>query len=145
MSDDDATETELSYNQKLEIAKWFLLNSPAGEIQYVAKGFSVSISYSFFFFPFLFDFSMSFYNVYFLIIIHVLMGADIKAVLKDDTVYNEAAAVAFPLYNKSHMICLQFPNRGGDVNTLSIYIFYCVNIYTYNLFSIDYILFFTCV
>lgn len=131
MSDDDATETELSYNQKLEIAKWFLLNSPAGEIQYVAKGFSVSISYSFFFFlsclisPFL---------LYFLIIIHVLMGADIKAVLKDDTVYNEAAAVAFPLYNKSHMICLQFPNRGGDVNTLSIYIFYCVLIYIHIIF-----------
>lgn len=77
MSDDEATETELSYNQKLEIAKWFLLNSPAGEIQYVAK--------------------------------------DIKAVLKDDCVYNEAAAVAFPMYNKSHMICLQLPNRGGDV------------------------------
>lgn len=77
MSDDDATETELSYNQKLEIAKWFLLNSPAGEIQYVAK--------------------------------------DIKTVLKDESVYNEAAAVAFPLYNKSHMICLQLPNRGGDI------------------------------
>ncbi|KAI5658729.1 hypothetical protein M9H77_27522 [Catharanthus roseus] len=77
MSDDEASETELSYNQKLEIAKWFLLNSPAGEIQYVAK--------------------------------------DIKAVLKDETVYNEAAADAFPSYNKSHMICLQLPNRSGDV------------------------------
>ncbi|KAI4367845.1 hypothetical protein MLD38_016469 [Melastoma candidum] len=28
---------ELSYPQKKEIAKWFLLNSPCGEIQYVAK------------------------------------------------------------------------------------------------------------
>lgn len=88
----------------------------------------------FFFFPFLFDFSMSFYNLYFLIIIHVLMGADIKAVLKDDTVYNEAAAVAFPLYNKSHMICLQFPNRGGDVNTLSIYTYSIVLIYIHIIF-----------
>lgn len=33
-----AEEVELSPKQKKEIAKWFLLNSPAGEIQYVAKG-----------------------------------------------------------------------------------------------------------
>lgn len=32
------SETELTDEQKIEIAKWFLLNSPAGEIQYVAKG-----------------------------------------------------------------------------------------------------------
>ena len=31
-------EVEMSDEQKKEIAKWFLLNSPAGEIQYVAKG-----------------------------------------------------------------------------------------------------------
>lgn len=30
-------EPELSEEQKKDIAKWFLLNSPAGEIQYVAK------------------------------------------------------------------------------------------------------------
>lgn len=33
-----AEEVELNSKQKKEIAKWFLLNSPAGEIQYVAKG-----------------------------------------------------------------------------------------------------------
>ncbi|KAF3454530.1 hypothetical protein FNV43_RR04978 [Rhamnella rubrinervis] len=33
----DEEETELSEKQKKEIAKWFLLNSPPGEIQYVAK------------------------------------------------------------------------------------------------------------
>lgn len=43
------------------------------------------------------------------------LETDIKAVLKDETVYNEAAADAFPSYNKSHMICLQLPNRSGDV------------------------------
>ena len=34
----DEEESELSETQKKEIAKWFLLNSPPGEIQYVAKG-----------------------------------------------------------------------------------------------------------
>ncbi|KAK1370708.1 F-actin-capping protein subunit alpha [Heracleum sosnowskyi] len=33
----DEEETEISVEQKIEIAKWFLLNSPPGEIQYVAK------------------------------------------------------------------------------------------------------------
>lgn len=36
--DDGLPETKLSYDQKKEIAKWFLLNAPAGEINYVAKG-----------------------------------------------------------------------------------------------------------
>lgn len=35
----DEEEIEISVEQKVEIAKWFLLNSPPGEIQYVAKGF----------------------------------------------------------------------------------------------------------
>lgn len=39
----DEEETELSEKQKREIAKWFLLNSPPGEIQYVAKGKVLSI------------------------------------------------------------------------------------------------------
>ncbi|KAK4801989.1 hypothetical protein SAY86_000192 [Trapa natans] len=58
--EEDAREAEqLSDTQKKEIAKWFLLNSPAGEIQYVAK--------------------------------------DVRSVLDDDRVYNEAAAEAFPV------------------------------------------------
>ncbi|KAA3472644.1 F-actin-capping protein subunit alpha-like [Gossypium australe] len=69
--------TELSDKQKKEIAKWFLLNAPAGEIQYVAK--------------------------------------DLKSVLNNDDVYDEAASEAFPVYNKSHMICLEMPGRFGDV------------------------------
>ncbi|CAH2055002.1 unnamed protein product [Thlaspi arvense] len=35
--EDDLPETEPSYDQKKEIARWFLLNAPAGEINYVAK------------------------------------------------------------------------------------------------------------
>lgn len=70
-------EPELSEEQKKDIAKWFLLNSPAGEIQYVAK--------------------------------------DLKKVLDDDGVYNDAASEAFPAYNKAHMICLEMPCRSGDV------------------------------
>ncbi|OMP03291.1 WASH complex, F-actin capping protein, alpha subunit [Corchorus olitorius] len=70
-------ETELSDEQKKEIAKWFLLNAPAGEIQYVAK--------------------------------------DLKSVLNADDVYNEAASEAFPVYNKSHMICLGMSGHFGDV------------------------------
>ncbi|KAG6434142.1 hypothetical protein SASPL_105764 [Salvia splendens] len=75
MSDEE--ETQPTDDQKIEIAKWFLLNAPAGEIQYIAK--------------------------------------DMKAVLQDETLYTTAAAVAFPLYNKSHMICLDFPDRSGEV------------------------------
>ncbi|KAK1582507.1 hypothetical protein Q3G72_015714 [Acer saccharum] len=72
-----AEEVEISDKQKKEIAKWFLLNSPAGEIQYVAK--------------------------------------DLKSVLDDDQVYNESVSEAFPVYNKSHVICLPMPHRSGDV------------------------------
>ncbi|KAK3029980.1 hypothetical protein RJ639_038079 [Escallonia herrerae] len=68
---------ELTDKQKIEIAKWFLINSPPGEIQYVAK--------------------------------------DIRSVLKDDNAYETAASESFPLYNKSHLICLQLPDRSGDV------------------------------
>ncbi|KAJ8772034.1 hypothetical protein K2173_027211 [Erythroxylum novogranatense] len=70
-------QCELSEKQKKEIAKWFLLNSPAGEIQYVAK--------------------------------------DLRSILDDDRVYKEAALEAFPLYNKSHLICLELPDRTSDV------------------------------
>ncbi|XP_039066472.1 F-actin-capping protein subunit alpha-like [Hibiscus syriacus] len=70
-------EPELTDEQKKGIAKWFLINAPAGEIQYVAK--------------------------------------DLKAVLKDDEVYNEAAEEAFRIYNKSHLISLKMPCGFGDV------------------------------
>ncbi|XP_057494990.1 F-actin-capping protein subunit alpha-like isoform X2 [Actinidia eriantha] len=75
--EDETQEPELSDKQKKEIAKWFLLNSPAGEIQYVAK--------------------------------------DIRSVLNDDNVYNAAASEAFPLYNKSHLMCLKMPGKSEDV------------------------------
>ncbi|KAI3927978.1 hypothetical protein MKW98_023579 [Papaver atlanticum] len=34
---DEESDQQLSDDQKLEIAKWFLTNSPAGEIQYISK------------------------------------------------------------------------------------------------------------
>uniref|UniRef100_A0A2P2KK21 F-actin-capping protein subunit alpha n=1 Tax=Rhizophora mucronata TaxID=61149 RepID=A0A2P2KK21_RHIMU len=77
MAEEECNDTDLSEKQKKEIAKWFLLNSPAGEIQYVAQ--------------------------------------DLRSVLNDDKVYEEAALEAFPLYNKSHLICLELPYRSGDV------------------------------
>ncbi|KAM1490399.1 hypothetical protein ACFXTO_033530 [Malus domestica] len=73
----DEEEAELSEKQKKEIAKWFLLNSPPGEIQFVAK--------------------------------------DVKAVINDDVLYEEAASEAFPLYNKSHLISIEMPGGIGDV------------------------------
>uniref|UniRef100_A0A803KP06 F-actin-capping protein subunit alpha n=1 Tax=Chenopodium quinoa TaxID=63459 RepID=A0A803KP06_CHEQI len=76
MADHDS-DLQLSDKQKIEIAKWFLLNSPAGEIQYIFK--------------------------------------DLKTILKDDNVHNLAALEAFPQYNKSHLICLELPDRSGDV------------------------------
>ena len=45
----------------------------------------------------------------------LLCIADVKAILGDDSVYESAALEAFPLYNKAHLISLQFPNRSGDV------------------------------
>lgn len=36
--EEDDTASQLTDKQKIDIAKWFLLNSPAGEIQYIAKG-----------------------------------------------------------------------------------------------------------
>lgn len=42
--------------------------------------------------------------------------ADLKSVLNDVDVYNEAAMEAFPIYNKSHMICLEMPCGAGDVS-----------------------------
>ncbi|KAF6174428.1 hypothetical protein GIB67_024450 [Kingdonia uniflora] len=44
MEEDDDHQEELSDDQKKEIAKWFLINSPAGEIQYVAKDVRTVIS-----------------------------------------------------------------------------------------------------
>nr|AFK41951.1 unknown [Lotus japonicus] len=74
---EEEEESELSGKQKVEIAKWFLLNSPPGEIQYVAK--------------------------------------DVKSILNNDDLFNEAATEAFPVYNLTHLISLQLPNRTGDV------------------------------
>ncbi|KAM7279508.1 hypothetical protein ACFE04_006642 [Oxalis oulophora] len=77
MAEEEEVEVELNDEQKKEVAKWFLLNAPAGEIQYVAK--------------------------------------DLRKVLNDDQLYEEAASQAFPLYNKSHFISLPLPCNSGDV------------------------------
>ncbi|KAI4349950.1 hypothetical protein L6164_010489 [Bauhinia variegata] len=77
MAEEEEEEVELSDEEKIETVKWFLLNSPPGEIKYVSK--------------------------------------DVKSILNDNDLYNEAASEAFPLYNKSHMIFLQMPDRSGDV------------------------------
>lgn len=76
-SEEEEEEAELSEKQKKEIAKWFLLNSPAGEIHFVAN--------------------------------------DVRSILNDDDLYKAAAAEAFPLYNKSHMICLKIPGGTDDL------------------------------
>ncbi|XP_020583809.1 F-actin-capping protein subunit alpha isoform X2 [Phalaenopsis equestris] len=74
---EDSGNPELTEKQKKEIAKWFLTNAPAGEIQYIAK--------------------------------------DVRLLIEDDRLYNMAAAEAFPLYNKAHLIALEMPDRSGDV------------------------------
>ncbi|KAH9689432.1 F-actin-capping protein subunit alpha [Citrus sinensis] len=38
-----------------------------------------------------------------------------RLVLNDNEVYDEAVSESFPIYNKSHMICLQMPAGAGDV------------------------------
>uniref|UniRef100_A0A0D6RA16 F-actin-capping protein subunit alpha n=1 Tax=Araucaria cunninghamii TaxID=56994 RepID=A0A0D6RA16_ARACU len=77
METEEEEVSALTERQKIEMAKWFLVNSPPGEIQYVAK--------------------------------------DLRSVLMDENIYAKATAEAFPLYNKSHMICLEMPNRSGQV------------------------------
>lgn len=48
MADEGGDEPEeLSDKQKAEIARWFLTNAPAGEIQYVAKGAAPLIPFLF--------------------------------------------------------------------------------------------------
>jgi capping protein alpha len=109
---EEEEESELSDKQKVEIAKWFLLNSPPGEIQYVAKGSSSSCCSSLFI-----SFTFCFYISIFLIV----SSSDVKSILNDDNLFNEAASEAFPLYNKSHFIVLSMSDRSGDVtNFLSI-------------------------
>lgn len=118
-------ETELRDKQKKEIAKWFLLNAPAGEIQYVAKGLSLSLYCS------VWWISSTFYLVFWILIrfvsidfcfsaffldFYFFFRADLRSVLNNVDVYDEAASEAFPVYNKSHMICLEMPGRFGDVS-----------------------------
>jgi hypothetical protein len=43
--------------------------------------------------------------------------ADVRALLRDDQVYEAAAAEAFPEYNKAHLVSLELPDRSGDVST----------------------------
>ena len=40
-----------------------------------------------------------------------------RALLGDDTVYEAAAAEAFPEYNKARLVSLELPDRSGDVST----------------------------
>lgn len=51
-----------------------------------------------------------------------------KAVLNDDVLYEEAASEAFPLYNKSHLISLEMPDRIGDVCFLILFSVYSFSI-----------------
>jgi capping protein alpha len=109
---EEEEESELSDKQKVEIAKWFLLNSPPGEIQYVAKGSSSSL---------LFISFASFFFFFYISIFLIVSSSDVKSILNDDNLFNEAASEAFPLYNKSHFIVLSMSDRSGDVtNFLSI-------------------------
>jgi capping protein alpha len=108
---EEEEESELSDKQKVEIAKWFLLNSPPGEIQYVAKGSSSSLLFI----------SFTSFCFFYISIFLIVSSSDVKSILNDDNLFNEAASEAFPLYNKSHFIVLSMSDRSGDVtNFLSI-------------------------
>ncbi|CAA7388816.1 unnamed protein product [Spirodela intermedia] len=43
------------------------------------------------------------------------VAKDVRSVLMDDVAYEAAAAVAFPIYNKAHLLSLAMPDRSGDV------------------------------
>ncbi|URE24661.1 F-actin-capping protein subunit [Musa troglodytarum] len=43
------------------------------------------------------------------------VAKDVRSILGDDGIYEMAAAEAYPVYNKAHLIALQMPDRSGDV------------------------------
>ncbi|KAK1677986.1 hypothetical protein QYE76_038834 [Lolium multiflorum] len=43
------------------------------------------------------------------------MRADVRALLRDEAVYEAAAAEAYPKYNKAHLVSLDLPDRSGDI------------------------------
>ncbi|PKA58431.1 F-actin-capping protein subunit alpha [Apostasia shenzhenica] len=43
------------------------------------------------------------------------VAKDVRALIADDHLYGTAAAEAFPLFNKAHLVVLEMPNRSGDV------------------------------
>ena len=55
--------------------------------------------------------------------IKILYFADLRSVLNDEKAYNEAVLEAFPLYNKSHFICLELPDRSGEVSLSILFYF----------------------
>lgn len=97
---------EVGEKEKKEIAKWFLTNAPAGEIQYVAKGPHFLLR-STILDPFLSSIWMLHWFCY---------RSDVRLVLGDDVIYERAAAEAFPAYNKAHLISLEMPDGSGDVS-----------------------------
>ena len=121
MADD---EVELSDEEKKEIAKWFLLNAPAGEIQFVAKGNKLQFGSCRCLFLDI-HFRQSFPVIFLVRIMNLMFRgyqfSDVKKILNDDKLYHEAASEAFPQYNKSHMISLEMPGLVGDVSFLYRY------------------------
>ncbi|KAI3723157.1 hypothetical protein L2E82_34550 [Cichorium intybus] len=71
-----------------------------------------------------------------------IVDADLRSVLSDDNVYRMAASEAFPFYNKTHLISLQFPARSADVCLFYVYfpvglkdcVFYHLDIWNASLF-----------
>lgn len=57
---------------------------------------------------------------------------DVKEILDDDRLYDEAASEAFPVYNKSQMISLELPDRTGDVSIqITPFLYIYTHIHTY--------------
>ncbi|KAM0947664.1 putative F-actin-capping protein subunit alpha [Dioscorea sansibarensis] len=43
------------------------------------------------------------------------VAKDVKSLLGDDRVYEMAASEAFPVYNRTHLVALEMPDRSGNV------------------------------
>ncbi|XP_051213752.1 F-actin-capping protein subunit alpha [Lolium perenne] len=43
------------------------------------------------------------------------VAKDVRALLRDEAVYEAAAAEAYPKYNKAHLVSLDLPDRSGDI------------------------------
>ncbi|KAH7666738.1 F-actin-capping protein subunit alpha protein [Dioscorea alata] len=49
------------------------------------------------------------------------VAKDVKSLLGDDRVYKMAASEALPVYNKTHLVALEMPDRSGNLSPCFVF------------------------